>query len=63
MKAGTLLAANAKRYPERAAVICGDRRLSFRELDALTNQIADALLSKASKSATGLPSACPTASN
>ena len=44
MKAGTLLAANAKRYPERAAVICGDRRLSFRELDALTNQIADALV-------------------
>ena len=43
MKVGTLLASNAKRYPERAAVICGNRRLSFRQLDAQANQIADAL--------------------
>lgn len=44
MKVGTLLASNAKRYPERPAVICANRRLSFRDLDALTNQIADALI-------------------
>ena len=44
MKAGALLTANAKRYPGRAAVICGNRRLSFLELDALTNRIADALI-------------------
>ena len=40
----TLLAANAKRHPERPAVICGSERLSFRELDALTTQTADALI-------------------
>lgn len=49
MKAGALLTANAKRYPERAAVICGNRRLSFRELDALTDQIADALVKQGIK--------------
>jgi long-chain acyl-CoA synthetase len=49
MKVGTLLASNAKRYPERPAVICGDRRLNFRALDALTNQIADALVKQGIK--------------
>ena len=49
MKVGTLLAANAKRYPERPAVICGNWRLSFRALDALTNQIADALVKQGIK--------------
>lgn len=44
MNVGTLLTSYAKRNPERPAVICANRRLSFRELDALTNQIADALI-------------------
>ncbi|MBI2320279.1 MAG: acyl--CoA ligase [Betaproteobacteria bacterium] len=43
MKAGAFLSSSAKRNPDRAAVIWGDRRVSFSELDARTNQIADAL--------------------
>ncbi|MBI4292171.1 MAG: acyl--CoA ligase [Betaproteobacteria bacterium] len=49
MKAGALLASNAKRYPARPAVICGNRRINFRELDALTNRIADALVKQGIK--------------
>lgn len=49
MKAGALLASNARRNPARPAVICGDRRVSFCELDALTNRIADSLVRRGIK--------------
>jgi long-chain acyl-CoA synthetase len=34
---------NARRFPLRTAVVCGDRRLTYRELDTRTNRLADAL--------------------
>jgi acyl-CoA synthetase (AMP-forming)/AMP-acid ligase II len=44
MKVGTLLADCALRYPGREAVVCGDRRVSFRELDERACRLATALL-------------------
>lgn len=35
-----LVAAQAARTPERIAVVCGDARLSYRELDSRSNQLA-----------------------
>jgi acyl-CoA synthetase (AMP-forming)/AMP-acid ligase II len=44
MKLGLLLADCAMRFPAREAVICDDRRVTFRELDDRANRIANALL-------------------
>lgn len=39
-----ILPAAAARYPERTALVVDDRRLSFHELDTLSNQIANGLV-------------------
>lgn len=44
MKIGDILSANAARRPDRPAVILGDRRLTFAELDARSDRLANALL-------------------
>ena len=41
-----LLTDSAARAPERPAVAVGERRLSYRELDRLSNQVARALLAQ-----------------
>lgn len=46
MKLGALLSDNARRTPDKIAVICADRRISFAELDARSNQFANALLGR-----------------
>jgi acyl-CoA synthetase (AMP-forming)/AMP-acid ligase II len=44
MKLGTLVSSNAQRYPDRVALVCDRRRVTFQELDLLSNRIANALL-------------------
>src|SRR5262245_14001291 len=46
MKLGTVLAANARRMPEKVAVVCDDRRLTFGALDERANRFANALLTR-----------------
>lgn len=46
MKLGTLLSANAKRYPDKHGIVCDDKRLTFAELNTRANQLADALRSR-----------------
>jgi len=40
----SLLEDSATRWPTRDAVVCGDTRLSYADLDAATNQIANLLV-------------------
>lgn len=44
MKVGALLAAHALRAPDRIAVSCGGQRLTYRELDARSVHLANALI-------------------
>ncbi len=44
MKLGTLLSANATRYPDKVAVSCDGHGLTFAELETRANQLANALL-------------------
>ena len=46
MKLATLLAQNARRYPDKVALVCGDRRLTFAGLDARGNRLANALAAR-----------------
>lgn len=41
---GDSLRRTARRYPDREAVVDGDRRVTYRELDGLANRLANALL-------------------
>ena len=43
MKIGSYLSTNAKLRPDRLAVVYGERTLTFRELDARSNRLANAL--------------------
>ena len=45
MLTGEFLRDSAQRSPERAALVDGGRRMSYRELDACANRFAHALLS------------------
>ncbi len=49
MKVGTLLSQRAVRHPDRTAVIFGDQRLSFRELDTRSHRLALALINRGLK--------------
>jgi long-chain acyl-CoA synthetase len=40
VKLGVALSANAQRYPDRSAVVLGERTLTFRELDKRSNALA-----------------------
>ena len=46
MKLGTMLADCALRYPDREAMVCGVRRVTFAELDQRANRLANALLAE-----------------
>src|SRR3990172_10402479 len=41
---GELIARNARRYPDKEAVIFGDRRLTYRQFDERINRLAHALM-------------------
>ena len=43
MKLATMLALNAQRYPDKVALVCGERRLTFAGLDARADRLANAL--------------------
>lgn len=43
MKIGSFLAGSALRHPQREALICGDERITFAELDRATDGVARAL--------------------
>ena len=44
MLTGEMLQRSANRFPDKAAIICGEQQLSYRELDCKANQLANALL-------------------
>ena len=46
MKLASLLALNAQRYPDKVALVCEDRRLTFAELNASGNRLANALAAR-----------------
>jgi acyl-CoA synthetase (AMP-forming)/AMP-acid ligase II len=46
MKLGNVLADIARRYPDDVAVVCEDRRLTFGQLDARANRIANGLAAR-----------------
>jgi len=46
MKFASFLATHARATPDKVAVICGDERLTFAQLDDTTNRLANALRSK-----------------
>jgi long-chain acyl-CoA synthetase len=46
MKLASFLAAHARATPDKAAIICGEERLTFGELDQTTDRLANALRSK-----------------
>lgn len=49
MKIGTLLSHRAVQHPERTAVIFGEQRLSFQDLDARSHRLAHALVDRSFK--------------
>ena len=49
MKLGSLLAGIALRHADREAVICEDRRISFRELNTIANRLGNALIKRGFK--------------
>lgn len=42
---GELLSRNARRYPDKTALVCGDTRLSFKQLNDRVNRLANGLVS------------------
>ena len=40
-----ILYQSAKKFPQKTALICGDREITYAELDALSNQFANGLAS------------------
>jgi acyl-CoA synthetase (AMP-forming)/AMP-acid ligase II len=46
VKIGAIVSGNARRRPDRAAVVCGGRRLTFGALDALSDRLAWGLLAR-----------------
>jgi non-ribosomal peptide synthetase component E (peptide arylation enzyme) len=47
MRVEQFLSDSAKRFPDKTALIAGGRRLSFAELDALSDRLAPPRLSSA----------------
>ncbi len=54
-----LLEDSARATPERAAVICGDRQMTYAELNAMANQTAHALQSIGIKKGDKVAVSCP----
>lgn len=46
MLIGTVLSQTAQRYPEKIGIVCGERQMSFGELDLAANRFANALLGR-----------------
>jgi len=46
MTLGALLTENARRHPERIAIVCDGRRVTYRELDVLSNCVANTLIER-----------------
>ena len=44
MNVAEMLYRNARKYPEKEAIVFKDLRLSYREIDQLSNQFANALV-------------------
>ncbi|MEE2997536.1 MAG: AMP-binding protein, partial [Pseudomonadota bacterium] len=49
MKLATLIQDCALRHPDREVMVCGDRRLSFGELNSNANRLADAYVARGMK--------------
>jgi long-chain acyl-CoA synthetase len=54
-----LLEDTARRYPDRDAVVLGDRRLTYLGLDALANQVANLLVSRGIQPGDKVALSCP----
>ena len=54
-----LLEDSARNVPERCAVICGDARLTYAEIQAKANQVANGLLEKGVKRGDKVALSCP----
>ncbi|MGW5645312.1 long-chain-fatty-acid--CoA ligase [Saccharopolyspora sp. NPDC003752] len=50
---------SARRYPRRDALVCGDRRLSYAEVGALANRIANLLVSRGIRPGDKVAVTCP----
>ena len=46
MTLGALLTENARRHPERIAIVCDGRQVTYRELDLLSNSLANTLIGR-----------------
>ncbi|GAA4827449.1 long-chain-fatty-acid--CoA ligase [Saccharopolyspora rosea] len=55
----TILDDSARRYPRRAALVCGDRRLSYAQLAALANRVANLLVSRGIEPGDKVAVSCP----
>ena len=49
MKLGAMLADAAMRHPDREALVCGERRITFGELDVTANRLANAYAAQGQK--------------
>ena len=54
-----ILSNSAKRYPNNEAIVCGDTRMKYPELEAKTNQFANALLNLGIKPGDKVAFGCP----
>jgi long-chain acyl-CoA synthetase len=54
-----LLEDSARHYPERAAVVLGDRRLSYAQVDAAANQVANLLVERGIRPGDKVALSCP----
>jgi long-chain acyl-CoA synthetase len=54
-----LLEDSARRYPDRDAVVLGDTRLSYRQVDAAANQVANLLVSRGIEPGDRVALTCP----
>src|SRR4051812_8045278 len=50
---------HARRRPDAEAVVCGDKRLTYRELDGWANQIANGLVSSGIRRGDHVALLCP----
>jgi long-chain acyl-CoA synthetase len=54
-----LLEDSARNYPERAAVVLGDQRLTYAQVDAAANQVANLLVSRGIRPGDKVALSCP----
>src|SRR4051812_21412129 len=54
-----LLEDSARHYPERAAVVLGDQRLTYAQVDAAANQVANLLVARGIRPGDKVALSCP----